>query len=154
MISGILTKIGSQISIWVVIACILFAGYWYTTNLQDRLAQSQQIVSQLEIAINQQKQAIQSINNDRREIYRLINQADQVQTAVNQSINDLEQKFNKVNPTRERRDIGKIGVAKPRLLENVINKATDNAFQCLEQITQHETKTDEIYQKCNIRSSN
>ena len=44
----------------------------------------------------------------------------------------LKDKFNKVNASGKKRDIGALGVKKPGLIEKIINKGTINAQRCIE----------------------
>ena len=47
--------------------------------------------------------------------------------ALKKDINDLDKRFNKGG-----RDFGKIAKEKPKVIERIINKGSDNALRCLE----------------------
>ena len=68
----------------------------------------------------------------------------------------LDQRFNKINGKGEVRDIGKLAEEKAKLVERVINKATNKAMRCVEiamgsPLTEEErnaTKKSEINTEC------
>ena len=47
----------------------------------------------------------------------------------------LKSEDNKKTTIQKNRDIGKLAVSKPKMVQNVINKGTIKEFRCLEQIT-------------------
>ena len=47
--------------------------------------------------------------------------------ALKKDINDLDKRFNKGG-----RDFGKVAKEKPKVIERIINKGSDNALRCLE----------------------
>ena len=51
---------------------------------------------------------------------------------MNASIKDLRNKFNKVNASGEKRDIGNLAEQKPKLMQRAINRGTKNALRCME----------------------
>ena len=71
--------------------------------------------------------------------------------ALKKDINDLDKRFNKGG-----RDFGKVAKEKPKVIERIINKGSDNALRCLEiamgaELTDKEkaaTKKSEINREC------
>ena len=72
---------------------------------------------------------------------------------LKKDINDLDKRFNKGG-----RDFGKIAKEKPKVIERIINKGSDNALRCLEiamggmNLRQREghTKKSEINRECRV----
>ena len=62
--------------------------------------------------------------------------------ALKKDINDLDKRFNKGG-----RDFGKVAKEKPKVIERIINKGSDNALRCLEIAMGHELTDKEIHQR-------
>ena len=71
-------------------------------------------------------------------------------------VDALKDKFNKVNSSGKKRDLGNLAKSKPKLMTKVFNKATKNALRCTEiamgaPLTEKEknaTKKSEINPEC------
>ena len=68
----------------------------------------------------------------------------------------LDDKFNKTNASGKKRDIGDLAIAKSKVIQKIINRASDNAVRCVEiamgspltEKEQNATKKSEINSEC------
>ena len=132
------------------------AAFWYVSGLRADLERSQQNVRTLEDSVQQQVQLIdqmqadqQAIMDSRREIQELID--DQRET-----IDNLRSRFNE-SANGSERDFGELALAKPGLVENIINKASATAIRCMEIASGSEMTQEEIdanlISECSFSSS-
>ena len=61
-----------------------------------------------------------------------------INTALEQNMLDLQEKFNKVKPNGSRRDLGKNSLRKTEWVEKIINTGTEKVFKCFESISKNE----------------
>ena len=109
----------------------------------NNLVLEQSVESQKKV-IEQQKQDFQSIIETNKKLTTLSNN-------LQQELNDLDKRF-----TKGDRDIGKTAIAKDKVIQRIINKATANALRCVEissgaTLTEKEllaTKKSEINTEC------
>ena len=122
------------IKLAIFMALLAGAGgaFLYVQNLQATVDLLTANNAKLESAVDEQKQLIEKQAKDTKEIAF----AHQSQVALNAkldaSINDLRQKFHKVNASGKKRDIGSLAEQKPALMEKVINRGTANTMRCME----------------------
>jgi hypothetical protein len=122
------------IKLAIFMALLAGAGgaFLYVQNLQATVDLLEANNAKLESAVDEQKQLIEKQAKDTKEIAF----AHQSQVALNAkldaSINDLRQKFHKVNASGKKRDIGSLAEQKPALMEKVINRGTANTMRCME----------------------
>ena len=68
--------------------------------------------------------------------FKTISQINQNLTEKNQSlqieISALDKKFNKINSTGKKRDIGSLAIARTKTIEKIVNNASANSLRCLE----------------------
>jgi hypothetical protein len=114
-----------------VIVIFIGMGFWYVTNLKADLAIAKENSKKLEAAVGQQQAVIDKAYQDIEEI-RSINGAlkDEAerQAAELKALND---KFS-VNAKGEKRDFGAIAKEKPKAIQRLINRGTDNVIRCLQ----------------------
>jgi hypothetical protein len=120
----------------IILSCILFAVYLFYNNYNKTLAANAQMksdIEQLNSVIIQQQRRIEQVEFD-----SILNStlrdgiALKLQKYTEQQ-NSLRNKFEKLNKiTNERRDIGKLADAKPKLLEKIVNKGSDDFKRCIE----------------------
>jgi len=122
----------------IILSCVAGA-YIYVTDLQDKL---QQTTTNLATAtINQttlQKEIIAQKSVIEQQIldFKTISQINQNLTEKNQTlqieISALDKKFNKINSTGKKRDIGSLAIARTKTIEKIVNNASTNSLRCLE----------------------
>lgn len=130
----------------LVIVLVIAGGLWYVTDLKANLAISQENSKKLESSITLQKELIESIRKDQDQIRKINDGMAEVIRKQNEEVNNLRDRFSR-NAAGEERDIGKLAVEKPKLIENVINKASVKALRCLEIASGSPLTKDELNEK-------
>lgn len=131
------------------VAVLVGIFYWYYTSSQETIAILNANNAKLEIALETQKQALESIKNDLQT----------QQNVLQQTYKDFDEsrRLNQELSDRlSRHDLGFLAAKKPKLIENIVNKATSDAARCLEilsgsPLTEKEknaTKKSEINNEC------
>lgn len=139
---------------------ILLAGaggaFLYVKTLKADLEVAKANQAKLELAVTEQKAVIKQQLED----IKSINKANKEITILNKKLDGdvdaLKDKFNKVNSSGKKRDLGNLAKSKPKLMTRVFNKATKNALRCTEiamgaPLTEKEknaTKKSEINPEC------
>ncbi|MGA0121352.1 MAG: hypothetical protein ACO3HJ_07865, partial [Methylophilaceae bacterium] len=85
----------------------------------NQMKLEQAVTSQQQL-LEQQKKDFQAIMKANTELNALINN-------LKKDIDDLDKRFNKND-----RDIGKIAIEKPKVIERIVNKGTEAAARCIE----------------------
>ena len=144
----------------IAIVAIMLAGgagaFIYVKTLQADLAMSEANNAKLEQSVENQKAVIEQQLKDVKAIRVAIVEQETLNKRLNESLEDLRDKFHKVNASGKKRDIGALAEDKPRLIERVINTGTRNALRCMEismgaKLTEKEvnaTKKSEINSEC------
>ena len=105
----------------------------------------------LEESVSTQKVLIDKQKEDFVEILKANNKMNELINAMKKDLDDLDKRF-----TKKGRDVGKIAVKKPSLVEKIINNASERAKRCVEiasgaPLTEAEinaTKKSEINPEC------
>ena len=134
----------------------LAGAFWYVSGLRADLQQSQQNVATLEQSVKQQSDLIDQMQRDQREIIAARDEMQKLISRQSDEIDELRSTFNESADGSER-DFGELALAKPGLVENIINRASTDALRCLElasgaQPTQEEID-ENILTECNIDNS-
>ena len=144
----------------IAIVAIMLAGgagaFIYVKTLQADLAMSEANNAKLEQSVESQKAVIEQQLKDVKAIRVAIVEQETLNKRLNESLEDLRDKFHKINASGKKRDIGALAEDKPRLIERVINTGTRNALRCMEismgaKLTEKEvnaTKKSEINSEC------
>lgn len=131
-------------------------GVIYVKNLKADLATSEANNAKLETSINEQKAVIAQQAEDFKAILEANKKLEETNRTLTAEYNALDKRFNKINGKGEVRDIGKLAEEKAKLVERIINKASDKAMRCAEiamgaPLTEKEknaTKKSEINSEC------
>ena len=135
----------------ILIIVLFISGYCYKLYNDNQILKLNQ--AELEKSIDDQYQVILKNKKDFEEkeaINKNLNllvqtQEDRIgslQTIFNKEKNSTVIIDNKEYKIQVKRDIGKIAIKKPQLVQNVINKGTIDTFSCFEKITDHNFKGD------------
>ena len=135
----------------ILIIVLFISGYCYKLYNDNQILKLNQ--AQLEKSIDEQYQVILKNKKDFEEketINKNLNlfvqtQEDRIgslRTIFNKEKNSTVIIDNKEYKIQVKRDIGKIAIKKPQLVQNVINKGTIDTFSCFEKITDHNFKGD------------
>ncbi|MBR20645.1 MAG: hypothetical protein CMA64_10985 [Euryarchaeota archaeon] len=108
------------------------AGYVHVKSLKADLATSEANNMKLEQSVEDQKAVITQQKNDFANILEANKNLQALNNTLKKEYQDLDTRFNKINSSGKKRDIGNLAVSKPGLIEKIINKAGDNAIRCVE----------------------
>ena len=105
----------------------------------------------LEEAVSSQKELIANQKKDFQEILDANNKMNELVSVLKKDLDDLDKRFNKKN-----RDVGKLAIAKTKVIEKITNNGSKNANRCIEiasgsPLTEKEknaTKKSEINPEC------
>ena len=105
----------------------------------------------LESAVADQKQLIENQKKDFEEILSANKKMNELVSVLKKDLEDLDKRFNKKN-----RDVGKLAIAKTKVIERITNNGSKNANRCIEiasgaELTEKEinaTKKSEINTEC------
>ncbi len=122
------------IKIAMVVAVVggLGGGVAYVYKIKADLATSEANNSKLENSVEEQKLVIAQQILDIDNIKNAMKEQAELAKRLNASIEDLRDKFHKVNASGEKRDIGNLAEQKPKLMQRAINRGTKNALRCME----------------------
>ena len=151
---------------YALIASVVLAGFWaydeYHTLQKDliktqaNLAQSKANSDLLEKEVKNQQIVLEQQIKDFEQIKKANQQLDTINKKLVVEFKQLDDKFNKINASGEKRDIGNLAVQKTRSVEKIVNRASANALRCVEiamgsPLTDKEknaTKKSEINSEC------
>lgn len=105
----------------------------------------------LEEAVSSQKELIAKQQEDFKEILKANNKMNELVANLKKDLDDLDKRFNKGG-----RDFGKLAIEKTKVIQKIINGASDKAIRCVEiaggsPLTEEEinaTKKSEINREC------
>ena len=105
----------------------------------------------LEEAVSSQKELIAKQQEDFKEILEANNKMNDLVANLKKDLDDLDKRFNKGG-----RDFGKLAIEKTKVIQKIINGASDKAIRCVEiaggsPLTEQEinaTKKSEINREC------
>ena len=145
-----------KVAMLVIMLGGLAGGVAYVMKLRADLAISEANNAKLESAVSDQKAVIEQQIKDVEAIRSAMAEQNALNEKLNASIKDLSDKFNKVNASGEKRDIGNLAEQKPKLMQRAINRGTKNALRCMEiamgaELTEDEknaTKKSQINPEC------
>ena len=110
----------------MIISAIAGAGM-YVMKLRSDNAVLKANQIELERSIESQQELLEQQKADFVEILESNKQLNVLINSLKKDLEDLDKRFNKGG-----RDVGKIGVEKPELLEKIINNGANNAARCIE----------------------
>jgi len=134
----------------VLIAGISGAGMYVMKLRSDNaILKANQI--KLEEAVSSQKELIAKQKEDFQEILKANNRMNELVANLKKDLDDLDKRFNKGG-----RDFGKLAIEKTKVIQKIINGASDKAIRCVEiaggsPLTEQEiaaTKKSEINREC------
>lgn len=138
------------------VIAVAVGGYIYVNGLQKDLAVAKENNVKLEQSVESQKAVIEQMQRD-FELQKEINlKLDTQVKTLQKEYASLDDRFNKINSSGKKRDIGALAVDKSKAIERIVNKGTANAQRCVEiamgsPLTEKEknaTKKSEINPEC------
>ena len=116
----------------IVMAVVLGGFYWYYQDSQKKIAVLQGNNAKLEISVQTQRETIEQHLEDAQRAHSIVAETNLKFVEAQKEVDNLRGKFNKVSSLLGQRDIGKLAVAKPKSIERIIDKGTDQSFRCFE----------------------
>jgi septal ring factor EnvC (AmiA/AmiB activator) len=151
----------SSIKIAIVLMLLAGAGggLMYVKSLQADLAVSEANNKELERGVETQKATIKQLKKDFEAINAAKKEISNQNLALQKEFTALDNKFNKINSSGKKRDLGKIAldsVRRSQTIQRIINNGSKEAVRCVEiamgmLLTEKEknaTKKSEINSSC------
>jgi hypothetical protein len=138
-------------------------GLWYVQHLKSENEILTLNNAKLNDAVEQQQAVIEQQLRDIETKTALNNQLNENNAKLTADLNLANEKFNKVNASGERRDVGALAVAKPKSIQRIEGKREQQRARCFEiaqgsPLTEEElnaTKKSQINAECtNIANPN
>lgn len=111
--------------IYLVIVLIVAGGLYYITNLKANLAISEMNNKMLEDGVKKQAELIQQMQKDVEQIKAINEDLNKQKESLEKDKDTLTSKFSK-------RDFGALAAEKPKVIERLVNRGTENAIRCVE----------------------
>ena len=121
-------KIYFLIVVLGLVGGVVYGGWYYYKDTQARIQTLTENSAKLEIATQQQNQTIQTLVDDAERFGELNRELNSQLEAANDYKNVLIEKL-------QRHDLARLSMQKPGLVETIINNATKELFNSLEQLT-------------------
>ena len=119
------------VMVGILVSSLAGAGLYVMKLRSDNaILKANQI--KLEEAVDSQKQVIEQQKQDYESIMAANKTLQASRDILKAELQNLDDKFNKINASGKKRDIGDLAVNRPSSVERVINKASDNALRCVE----------------------
>lgn len=122
--------IGIKGIIAALVAALVAWNAWNGHRLKVENEQLQTSNTQLQEKLTNEISYREELSSDVSEMKVLWSDVIQEREASGKALNDLQLKY-RVSKSGKTRDIGKLAIAKPGLIESVINKGHSKANQCL-----------------------
>ena len=134
----------------------LAGGVAYVYKLKADNAILKENAIKLESAVSEQQLVIDQQKNDFENILKANKDLNALKLTLETELQALDDKFNKTNASGKKRDIGDLALAKSKVIQKIINRASDNAVRCVEiamgaELTEKEinaTKKSQINSEC------
>ena len=107
-------------------------GLWYVQHLKSENEILTLNNAKLNDAVDQQQAVIEQQLKDIEQIQTINLQLTETNTKLTADLQLAEEKFNKVNASGERRDIGNLALNKPKSIERIERKREHQRARCFE----------------------
>lgn len=111
----------------IVVSSIVFVKY--TQNQINALTQDNEL---LQLGIEEQHRVIDSLQNDIQSIIESRDKLSELLIKSNNEITELKEKLYRENQGKQ--SLEQLAIKKPQLVENIVNKATKDVFDCFESL--------------------
>ena len=111
----------------IVVCSIVFVKY--TQNQINALTQDNEL---LQLGIEEQHRVIDSLQNDIQSIIESRDKLSELLIKSNNEITELKEKLYRENQGKQ--SLEQLAIKKPQLVENIVNKATKDVFDCFESL--------------------
>ena len=107
-------------------------GLWYVQHLKSENEILTLYNAKLNDAVDQQQAVLEQHLKDIEQIQTINLQLTETNTKLTADLQLAEEKFNKVNASGERRDIGNLALNKPKSIERIERKREQQRARCFE----------------------
>ena len=133
-----------RIALLLVVLAGAGGGFWYVKILQADLATAKENILKLNDAVSEQQAVIEQQAADFEAITAIRNDLEDTNRMLETANRNLNEKFNKLNASGERRDIGALSTTRPKSIERILNKDEVNERRCFEIIQGAELTEEEL----------
>lgn len=134
---------GLRIAFVAIVLAAIAAGYFYVQNLRSQVALAKENAAKMQTVIESQKKTLDQLKTDVENMNKIQSELDKKLKETSAQVSDLKKHFT-TSANGKRRDFDNIAAKKPGLVENIINKATQDALRCNELVTGAEPTPDEL----------
>ena len=110
----------------------LAGGVAYVYKLKADNAVLKENAIKLEMAVTSQQEVIAQQKKDFDNILQANKELNDLKLTLQNELKALDDKFNKTNASGKKRDIGNLAMAKSKVIQKIINRASQNAQRCVE----------------------
>ena len=129
---------------FVIMGVVGGIGYWYYQDTQEKLAILNANNAKLEQATATQTAAIEKLESDIAAQAEVQKKTEEQFKVAREQVTDLQDKFNKTSELLGKRDIGTLGIAKPKPIARILTTGTKNMNRCFEIVSGQELTEKEI----------
>lgn len=109
----------------IILLVVLSGFYWYYKDSQAKIMMLQANNAKLELAVKINEETIKTLQENYQQAAEQIAQ-------VNTELNDSRSQNKELQLKLSKHELGALAAAKPGLVQNIVNNATNNAGRCLE----------------------
>ena len=129
---------------FVIMGVVGGIGYWYYQDTQERMAILNANNAKLEQAAATQTAAIEKLESDIAAQAEVQKKTEEQFKVAREQVTNLQDKFNKTSELLGKRDIGTLGIAKPKPIARILTTGTKNMNRCFEIVSGQELTEKEI----------
>lgn len=134
-----LARFKVYIIMFAAFAAFASVAYWYYQDSQAALQRYAENQSRLQVALEQQTLTTEQLQQDISVMNEIVTDLNEDFAASREQVKELENKFNE-SANGDERDFGELAAKKPVLVQKIVNTATQEAFECFEQISKTTTE--------------
>ena len=114
----------------IVMAVVGGMGFFYYKDTQAQLQQAASEIALQKVANEEQVRTINALQRDVKAQKEVSEKLSLALSQAREEVTKTQNKFNKVSKVLGERDIGRLAVARPRVIERIINKGSLDAGRC------------------------
>ena len=128
-----------------IIISLLFGIWWAWNDMQATIQRQAGVIVAQDVKIKGKEKIILQQKSDIKKQRIITNKLNNKFNVSRTKVEQLEGKFDKLgNSSKITRDLGKLAIAKPRLIQRVINNGSKESLRCIEIISGAELTADEM----------
>ena len=123
---------GVKMLFFGAIAAAVIGGWLYVKGLQKDLAVAKENMIKMEKAHEAQQKVIAQQRLDFETIVETNRKINETNKTLQEEFASLDNKFNKINASGKKRDIGVLAVKRAPAIERIVNRGSKQAVRCVE----------------------